>query len=72
MISIPHCGFQMQIFNISLFNSREIIGGIVVLKQLKILELESLEGMYSKKGFQMAIVYGRRRIGKTSQLQYFE
>ncbi|MDX9916604.1 MAG: ATP-binding protein [Gudongella sp.] len=34
-------------------------------------ELESLENMYKKKGFQMAVVYGRRRIGKTSLLNEF-
>ena len=27
-------------------------------------ELESLNRMYDKKNFQMAVVYGRRRIGK--------
>ncbi|MFQ7235686.1 MAG: AAA family ATPase, partial [Enterococcus hulanensis] len=34
-------------------------------------ELETLERMYHKKGFQMAIVYGRRRIGKTALLNEF-
>jgi len=34
-------------------------------------ELVSLERMYSKQGFQMAVVYGRRRIGKTSLLNEF-
>ncbi|MDR1606246.1 MAG: ATP-binding protein [Streptococcaceae bacterium] len=34
-------------------------------------ELEALEGMYRKETFQMAIVYGRRRIGKTSLLNEF-
>ena len=34
-------------------------------------ELESLEKMYKKKSFQMAVVYGRRRIGKTSLLNEF-
>ena len=34
-------------------------------------ELESLERMYSKKSFQMAVVYGRRRIGKTALLNEF-
>ena len=34
-------------------------------------ELEALERMYHKKGFQMAIVYGRRRIGKTALLNEF-
>ncbi|MGF7018898.1 AAA+ ATPase superfamily predicted ATPase [Lachnospiraceae bacterium PF1-21] len=34
-------------------------------------ELDSLERMYNKKNFQMAVVYGRRRIGKTSLLNEF-
>lgn len=34
-------------------------------------ELESLERMYQKENFQMAIVYGRRRIGKTALLNEF-
>lgn len=34
-------------------------------------ELASLERMYKKKNFQMAVVYGRRRIGKTSLLNEF-
>lgn len=34
-------------------------------------ELESLEKMYNKGNFQMAVVYGRRRIGKTSLLNEF-
>lgn len=34
-------------------------------------ELESLENMYAKDNFQMAVVYGRRRIGKTSLLNEF-
>ena len=34
-------------------------------------ELEALEKMYNKKNFQMAVVYGRRRIGKTSLLNEF-
>jgi AAA+ ATPase superfamily predicted ATPase len=34
-------------------------------------ELESLERMYAKDTFQMAVVYGRRRIGKTSLLNEF-
>lgn len=34
-------------------------------------ELESLERMYKKKSFQMAVVYGRRRIGKTFLLNEF-
>ena len=34
-------------------------------------ELNSLEQMYNKEGFQMAVVYGRRRIGKTYLLTEF-
>lgn len=34
-------------------------------------ELEALEKMYAKDGFQMAVVFGRRRIGKTSLLNEF-
>jgi len=34
-------------------------------------ELNALEKMYNKKTFQMAIVYGRRRIGKTTILNEF-
>lgn len=34
-------------------------------------ELESLNRMYDKKNFQMAVVYGRRRIGKTALLNEF-
>lgn len=34
-------------------------------------ELASLEKMYKKKNFQMAVVYGRRRIGKTFLLNEF-
>lgn len=34
-------------------------------------ELEALERMYAKDSFQMAVVYGRRRIGKTSLLNEF-
>ena len=34
-------------------------------------ELSSLEQMYNKDGFQMAVVYGRRRIGKTFLLTEF-
>ncbi|MBF0806483.1 MULTISPECIES: ATP-binding protein [unclassified Streptococcus] len=34
-------------------------------------ELNSLEKMYSRNSFQMAVVYGRRRIGKTSLLNEF-
>jgi len=34
-------------------------------------ELDALERMYSKDNFQMAVVYGRRRVGKTSLLNEF-
>ena len=34
-------------------------------------ELESLEKAYQKKGFQMCILYGRRRVGKTSLISAF-
>ena len=34
-------------------------------------ELESLESAWQKNGFQMAVVYGRRRIGKTTLLRKF-
>lgn len=34
-------------------------------------ELAALEKMYDKNNFQMAVVYGRRRIGKTSLLNEF-
>lgn len=34
-------------------------------------ELASLEKMYQKSNFQMAVVYGRRRIGKTALLNEF-
>ena len=34
-------------------------------------ELEALEKMYHKEKFQMAVVYGRRRIGKTALLNKF-
>lgn len=34
-------------------------------------ELEALEKMYKKNSFQMVVVYGRRRIGKTSLLNEF-
>jgi len=34
-------------------------------------ELRALEKMYNTPGFQMAVVYGRRRIGKTSLLNEF-
>ncbi len=34
-------------------------------------ELESLENAWQKNGFQMAVVYGRRRIGKTTLLRKF-
>lgn len=34
-------------------------------------ELSELESIYSKKGFKSLIVYGRRRIGKTTLLENF-
>ena len=34
-------------------------------------ELESLETAYQKGSFQFAVVYGRRRVGKTSLLRVF-
>lgn len=34
-------------------------------------ELESLERAYSRGGFQMAVIYGRRRVGKTSLIDEF-
>lgn len=35
-------------------------------------ELRSMEGFYQKPGFQMLVIYGRRRIGKTTLIQKFE
>ena len=34
-------------------------------------ELDALERLYRKRGFQMAVVYGRRRIGKTTLIDRF-
>ena len=34
-------------------------------------ELNTLERMYSKAGFQMLVMYGRRRVGKTTLLSKF-
>ena len=34
-------------------------------------ELKSLENLYGKEGFQMLVLYGRRRIGKTALLSHF-
>lgn len=34
-------------------------------------ELESLEALYKRAGFQMAVIYGRRRVGKTSLIDEF-
>ena len=34
-------------------------------------ELKALEDAYEKDDFQMAVVYGRRRIGKTTLLRQF-
>ena len=34
-------------------------------------ELAQLNRMYAKNGFQMAVVYGRRRVGKTTLIDAF-
>ena len=34
-------------------------------------ELQALESAYLKDSFQMAVIYGRRRIGKTTLLRHF-
>ena len=34
-------------------------------------ELNSLNGLYKRKGFQMVVIYGRRRVGKTSLIDEF-
>ena len=34
-------------------------------------ELQALEDAYNKDDFQMAVIYGRRRIGKTTLLRQF-
>ncbi|MCI1289074.1 MAG: ATP-binding protein, partial [Olsenella sp.] len=34
-------------------------------------ELDALERMYRKDSFQMAVIYGRRRVGKTSLIDEF-
>ncbi len=34
-------------------------------------ELAALEGLYKTNGFQMAVVYGRRRVGKSTLLEHF-
>ena len=34
-------------------------------------ELQALEELYSKQGFQMVVLYGRRRVGKTALLSHF-
>lgn len=34
-------------------------------------ELSALEKLYETEGFQMMIVYGRRRIGKSTLLSHF-
>lgn len=34
-------------------------------------ELAALERMYAKQGFQMAVIYGRRRVGKTTLVDRF-
>ena len=35
------------------------------------MELKALEDAYEKDDFQMAVIYGRRRIGKTTLLRQF-
>ena len=37
----------------------------------RVQELKALEKLYAKEGFQMSIVYGRRRVGKTTLLKKF-
>ena len=34
-------------------------------------ELVSLQELYNKKGFQMAVLFGRRRVGKTTLINKF-
>ena len=34
-------------------------------------ELASLQELYNKKGFQMAVLFGRRRVGKTTLINRF-
>lgn len=34
-------------------------------------ELDALEKLYETEGFQMMVVYGRRRIGKSTLLSHF-
>ena len=34
-------------------------------------ELDALENLYRKDGFQMAIIYGRRRVGKSTLISHF-
>ena len=34
-------------------------------------ELASLQELYDRKGFQMAVLFGRRRVGKTTLLNRF-
>ena len=34
-------------------------------------ELTALERMYKRDGFQMAVIYGRRRVGKTTLIDEF-
>ena len=34
-------------------------------------ELAALERMYKRDGFQMAVIYGRRRVGKTTLIDEF-
>jgi len=37
----------------------------------RIKELETLENLYKKRGFEMLVLYGRRRIGKTTLISQF-
>jgi AAA+ ATPase superfamily predicted ATPase len=34
-------------------------------------ELRSLESVYEKKGFGMTVIYGRRRVGKSTLIREF-
>ena len=34
-------------------------------------ELEALQELYNKKGFHMAVLFGRRRVGKTTLVNKF-
>lgn len=37
----------------------------------RIKELDKLEELYATKQFQMAVIYGRRRVGKTTLINEF-